>query len=288
MICPHCGKEHAGRAASCPITGKPILAPAEITVPVMGAVEVGQDVSSSGKTGDIFPSISESVASAQLTVPATITCPWCGKEHPARALFCPATNKAMPDRPLSGPSRLPSPIPGVKFSSEEQRRVVEIPVTVETGVHEGSAPLVEPTIEDLQVTPEASSAVILTENGIDPEKNTHENQKPTSEAEPRKTPHSHTEMLFPQPDMDDLATAARVRMSLRNERGFFSQIPRPAARLFVIMAVLVVLLVIAQGWSILRIIQLETILQENNILIKQFQQIVTDLMVKVQSLPLAP
>ena len=284
MICPHCGKEHAGRAKTCPTTGKLIVMSTEsgspLSQPFQGAA-LKMGMKSLPKATP--PSVDKSV------LPMMITCPWCGEQHPARALFCPKTSKALPEPPLSGISLWDSsPPPLAAETVPEQGGMVDaaLPELIDTLQGQAQSNVLEAagklatrgdSVELLPEDDETESETPLVTTGG-------EGTQPDGQPAHRL----RDEEPFSYPDMDDLATAARIRLNLRSERGFFPQLPPSVTRWLIFLMALVFLLLVGQVWSILRIIELENIVQENQMLIERFQQILTELMVTVQSLQMSP
>lgn len=281
MICPHCGKEHAGRAKTCPTTGKLIVMSADaLSEPQPEAVL---------KAGTKPPSKVVSLGVDKSALPMMVTCPWCGEQHPARALFCPKTSKALPEPPLSGISfEVSSPLPLPAETALEQEAVVDAVLSELIDTLQGQAQSDALEAPGLPVA-QGDSAELVPEDGeIESETPLAAIGGERTQPDGQSAHRLRDEAPFSYPDMDDLATAARIRLNLRSERGVFSQLPPPVARWLIFLMVLVFLLLVGQVWSILRIIELENIVRENQMLIERFQQILTELMVTVQSLQMSP
>ncbi|NPV86113.1 MAG: hypothetical protein HPY45_08905 [Anaerolineae bacterium] len=282
MICPHCGKEHAGRARTCPTTGKLIVISAESGSALSEPLQEAERKAGMKPLSRVKPSGVDKPA-----LPMMITCPWCGEQHPARALFCPKTSKALPEPPFSGVSfEASSPLPAE--TTLEQEAVVDAVLSELIDTLHGQAQSDAPETPDLLAAQDDSIELLPEDDGTETETPLAvaggEEMQPEGQAAPRL----RDEAPFSYPDMDDLATAARIRLNLRSERGFFSQLPPSIARWLIFLMVLVFLLLVAQVWSILRIIELENIVRGNQMLIERFQQILTELMVTVQSLQMSP
>jgi len=284
MICPHCGKEHAGRAKTCPTTGRLIVMPAGSGPALSESLQ--EDAL---KAGAKPISKVESVDVDKAALPAMITCPWCGERHPARALFCPKTSKALPDPPLSGISFETSlPSPSAAETALEREAAVDTVMSelIDTLHVQAQTDALE--APDLPVAQVDSVEFLPEDSGAEPETPLTAEREEGAQPDGRASHRLRDEASFSYPDMDDLATAARIRLNLRSERGFFSHLSPPVARWLIFLFILVFLLLAMQVWSILRIIELENAVRENQMLIERFQQILTELMVTVQSLQISP